>query len=485
MGVWDSLKELRKYSNQYLAAFTGTLLMLSVAAAYGWTSPTLPKLLADDSPLPLTPDESSWVVSILVLTSIAGPVLSAWLIDRFGRKPTLLIAVLPSIVGWVLIGVGDSVAVLFVSRALSGISYGMAYSSMPLYLGEIASDRIRGSIGTLLTVMAKTGILLEYSIGPYVGYTTLAWISIAFPAIFFGLFMWLPESPYYLLAKQRTELAEKNLRWLRRSNDVEGELKMMQAAVERSQQNRGTFRDLLNRGNRRSLIIILGLGALQQLCGSQAVIAYSQQIFDQVNIGLEAHESSIIMAVIQLVTAALSSSIVDRVGRRPLLLVSTVGCAVGTFIVGLYFFLVQQEVDLDGIGWIPLVVIMVYIIFYTVGLATVPFAILGEIFPANVKAVAVALYTMFAGAVGFGVSKLYQLISDEAGTYLSFWIFAACSAGFVVFVFALIPETKGKPLDQILIEMNTSTNRNINCFRRSKRSEEQKQVPTEGNLANA
>ncbi|XP_050093494.1 facilitated trehalose transporter Tret1-like [Anopheles aquasalis] len=473
MGFIENIKDFRKYSNQYLAAFTGTLLMLSVAASYGWTSPTLPKLLADDSPLPVTPDESSWVVSILVLTSIAGPVLSAWLIDKFGRKLTLLLAVLPSIVGWILIGVGESVTVLFISRALSGISYGMAYSSMPLYLGEIASDRIRGSIGTLLTVMAKTGILLEYAIGPYVAYSTLAWISIAFPVTFFALFLWLPESPYYLLGKERTEQAEQNLRWLRRTSDVQTELAMMQAAVERSKRNRGTFRDLLNRGNRRSLIIILGLGALQQLCGSQAVIAYSQQIFDQVNIGLKAQESSIIMAVIQLVTAALSSSIVDRIGRRPLLLFSTVGCAIGTFIVGLYFFLDQQEVDVDGIGWIPLVVIMLYIVCYTIGLATVPFAILGEIFPANVKAVAAAIYTMFAGSVGFGVSKLYQLISDEAGTYVSFWIFAACSAAFVVFVFALVPETKGKPLDQILIEMHTATSRNINCFRQRKNTKHQ------------
>uniref|UniRef100_A0A182X3Q9 Facilitated trehalose transporter Tret1 n=1 Tax=Anopheles quadriannulatus TaxID=34691 RepID=A0A182X3Q9_ANOQN len=471
MGVWESVKDFRKYSNQYLAAFTGTLLMLSVAASYGWTSPTLPLLLSDDSPLPITPDESSWIVSILVLTSIAGPVASAWLIDGFGRKITLLIAVLPSIVGWILIGVGESVTVLYISRALSGISYGMAYSSMPLYLGEIASDRIRGSIGTLLTVMAKSGILLEYVIGPYVDYRTLAWISVAFPTTFFALFLWLPESPYYLLAKQRSEQAEKNLRWLRRASDVQDELRMMQAAVERSQQNRGTFRDLLTRGNRRSLIIILGLGALQQLCGSQAVIAYSQQIFDQVNSGLKAHESSIIMAVIQLVTAALSSSIVDRVGRRPLLLISTVGCAVGTFIVGLYFFLLQQEVDVEGVGWIPLAVIMIYIVFYTVGLATVPFAILGEIFPTNVKAVAAAIYTMFAGSVGFGVSKLYQLISDEAGTYVSFWIFAACSTAFVVFVFALVPETKGKPLDQILIEMHTSTTRSLNCFSGSQKKE--------------
>ncbi|XP_053687017.1 facilitated trehalose transporter Tret1-like [Sabethes cyaneus] len=469
MGVLDNIKDFRKYSNQYLAAFTGTLLTFSVIASYGWTSPTLPILMAEDSPLPITSDESSWIVSILVLASIVGPIPTAWAIDRFGRKYTMLFTAIPTIIGWILIGVAQSVPVLYISRLLSGISYGMQYSSMPIYLGEIASDAIRGSIGTLLTVMAKAGILFEYSVGPFVDFRMLAWISVIFPSAFFLLFMWMPESPYYLLAKNKYEPAEKSLRWFRKRDEVHDELTMMKAAVERSKQNKGTFRELFTPGNRRSLIVVLGLGALQQLCGSQAVIAYSQQIFAEVQSGLQAHESSIIMAVIQLITAALSSSIVDRAGRRPLLLISTTGCAIGTFVVGLYFFLQQQGTNVQSVSWIPLVVIMLYIISYTIGLATVPFAVLGELFPSNVKAVAAAMYTMFASAIGFGVSKLYQVISDNLGTYVSFWIFSVCSALFIIFVFLLVPETKGKPLDQILVEMRSSQNRTLTgCFRRRK-----------------
>lgn len=440
-----------------------TLLTLSVIASYGWTSPTLPILLADDSPLPITPDESSWIVSILVLASIAGPIPTAWSIDKFGRKYTMLFAAIPAIIGWILIGVAESVPVLYVSRFLSGISYGMSYSSLPIYLGEIASDSVRGSIGTLLTVMAKAGILIEYSIGPFVGFRTLAWISLAFPVSFFLTFIWMPESPYYLLKKNNDESAQKSLRWLRKTDQVTDELAMMKAAVDRSKQNNGTFRELLTRGNRRSLIIVMGLGALQQLCGSQAIIAYSQQIFEEVQSGLQAHESSILMATIQLATAACSSSIVDRVGRRPLLLISTAGCAVGTFTVGLYFFLQQQGVEVQSVSWIPLVVMMLYIISYTIGLATVPFAILGELFPSNVKATAAAMYTMFASSVGFGVAKLYQVISDELGTYVSFWIFAFSSSVFLIFVFVLVPETKGKSLDEILEEMHGGQNRSLNC----------------------
>lgn len=322
-----------------------------------------------------------------------------------------------------------------------------------MYLGEIASDFIRGSIGTLLTVMAKTGILFVYAVGPYVSVKVLAWILFALPIIFIVVFVWLPESPYYLLDKERTEDARSSLQWLRGNDAIEEELERMKVAISKAKQNKGTFKELLNRGNRRSLIIALGLGACQQLCGSQAVIAYAQSFFEEIGSDLGASESAIILAVVQLITAAFSSSIVDRWGRRPLLLVSTAGSAVCTTIIGTYFFLVHLEIDMKPYAAVPMTVIMIFIISYTIGLATVPFAILGEIFPTNIKAIAAAVYTMFASGVGFGVIKLYQVVSTEFGIYYTFWGFGVCSLLFVVFVWYLIPETKGKPLAQILEEM--------------------------------
>lgn len=192
-------------------------------------------------------------------------------------------AAVPLIISWILIGVAETVALIYVSRVLSGFAYGISYSVLPMYLGEIASDRIRGSISTLLTVMAKFGILYAYSIGPYVSVRLMAWLAIIPAAIFVGTFIWLPESPYYLLGKNEKENAKKSLSRLRQRNDVDEELERMSIAVKKSQENKGTFQELFfNKGNRMSLIIILGLSVVQQLCGSQAVIAYSETIFKRV-----------------------------------------------------------------------------------------------------------------------------------------------------------------------------------------------------------
>lgn len=375
--------------------------------------------------------------------------------SRFGRKPTLLVIVIPLIAGWILIGIASGIKMLFVSRTLSGISYGMAYSAAPMYLGEIASDSIRGSIGTLLTVMAKLGILIQYSIAPYISIKLNAWLALITPALFVMVFIFLPESPYYLLMKDKNDEALASLRWLRGNNDnVVDELSKMRIAVRQAQENRGTLKELFSRGNIRSLIIVLGIGASQQLCGSQAIIAYSQQIFEKVGSSIRSSELSIIMGIIQLFSAAVASSIVDRLGRRPLLLISAIGTTICNTLVGVYFLLDYKEVDVSSISWIPLISIMIFIICYTIGLATVPYAILSEVFPTNVKSLAIAVCTMSTSAIAFGVTKLYQRVSDDLGVYVAFLGFAFFTFFFILFIFFLVPETKGKSLATIIVDMH-------------------------------
>lgn len=338
----------------------------------------------------------------------------------------------------------------------------MAYTTMPMYLGEIASDAIRGSIGTLITVMAKLGILIAYAVGPYVSVKALASILLVAPIIFVAVFIWLPESPYYLMGKNKEEDATKSLEWLRGHKDINPELLKIDAAVIKAKENKGTLKELFTKGNRMALIIVLGLGACQQLCGSQAVVAYSTQLFKEVGGGLDPSVAAIIMGVIQLITAGLSSYIVDSLGRKPLLLLSTTGAAICNVIVAIYFLLKdKQGVDTSGISWIPILAIMVFIISYTIGLATVPFAILGEVFPTNVKALASGAFTVFASVIGFGVSKLYQVVNDHEslGTHVTFFSFGVFSFLFIFFVWFLVPETKGKSLDAILVELNTPRNK--------------------------
>lgn len=344
---------------------------------------------------------------------------------------------------------------LFLARILTGISFGMAWS-IPIYLGEIASDSIRGSISTLVTVMGKLGILMQYSIGPYVSIKVMAWLSLSTPVLFFVCFIFMPESPYYLVSKRKYVKAHASLKWLRgNSDDVNEELEMIKVSVMKAQENKGTIREIFtSAGSRRAFWICIGLFVAQFLCGSLAIITYSQQIFEEVGSSLGS-ELSIIMGVVQLVSAAFSSSVVDRLGRRPLLLISTISTTICNAMVASYFLLDHKGFDVSAISWIPVVAIMCFIVGYTIGLSTVPSAIMGEVFATNIKSIASALIVLSTSPIGFGVTKLYQTVSDNFGIHVSFYIFAVFCFFFSLFVYFLVPETKGKSLDLILTEMQS------------------------------
>ncbi|KAG4073675.1 hypothetical protein HA402_000899 [Bradysia odoriphaga] len=373
--------------------------------------------------------------------------------EKLGRKITLLLGAVPLVIGWILIGVSQSVTVIYIARVLCGFTHGLSYSVLPMYLAEIASDKVRGSITIMLTVMAKFGILCSYAIGSYTDYRTMAWIGMAPPIVFVLFFIWLPESPYFLIGKNRDKDALTSLEKLRGHKDVQSEYEMMHSAVRKSEENKGTFREIISRDNVHAIVIILGLAAVQQLCGSQAVISYAQIIFDEVGSDLGGAESTIVLAVVQLAAAALSSVTVDRFGRKPLLMFSVLSPAICNTIVGVYFFLRANDTDVSGLAWLPMTAIMIFIVAYSLGLASVVFVVLGEVFPKNLRATAGAVFTIFASAIGFGVAKMFQIVSDDIGIYATFWIFAGFSYLFVPFIWFVLPETKGKSLDTILEEL--------------------------------
>lgn len=449
-----SIETTDKYFFQYLVAFSASLLSFSVNVAYGWTSPTLPLLMDPvTSPIPITSDEGSWIVAMYVIGTIVITIPVAYSMEKLGRKITLLLGAVPLVIGWILIGVSQSVSVIYVARVLCGFTHGLSYSVLPMYLAEIASDKVRGSITIMLTIMAKFGILCSYAIGSYIDYRTMAWIGMAPPIVFVIVFVWLPDSPYFLIGKNRDKAALNSLEKLRGRKDVQSEYEMMHSAVRKSEENKGTFKEIMSRDNLHALVIILGLAAVQQLCGSQAVISYAQIIFDEVGSDLGGAESTIVLAFVQLAAAALSSVTVDKFGRKPLLLFSVLAPAICNTVVGVYFYLRANDTDVSGLAWLPMTAIMIFIVAYSLGLASVAFVVLGEVFPKNLRATAGAIFTIFASAIGFGVAKMFQIVSDNIGIHATFWIFAGFSYVFVPFIWFVLPETKGKSLDTILEEL--------------------------------
>ncbi|OWR44135.1 facilitated trehalose transporter Tret1-like [Danaus plexippus] len=444
----------RSHWKEYGTALCATLITATAGTCYGWPSPTLPYLKSSESSIPTTEDEGSWIVSIMILCSAITPIPSAYLADRFGRKTTLLIGAIPFILGWVLVIAAKSVAYLYVARMFSGLGYGIVYTVAPMYTGEIATNEVRGALSTLITLLNKVGILGQYCIGPFVSMRTLAGINLILPITFVITFIFLPESPYYYLKFERSERAENSLRRLR-TGDIRLELKNIEVSVQEDMKNKGTWCDLISEAtNRKALWISLGVFTIQQLCGSAAVVAYAQEIFATTETKIQPYQESIILGCVQVATCCLSVVLVDRLGRKPLLLLSALGVGLMNGALGTYFYFdTTNKSSVTPLFWLPIAALLIYIVCYAIGLSTVPYVIISEMFPTNVKLYASCVAHIYTGVCMFAVQKLFQVVKDLCGIYTVFWGFSAFSILGLIFMLAVLPETKGKSFVSIQAQL--------------------------------
>ncbi|XP_032678590.1 facilitated trehalose transporter Tret1-like isoform X2 [Odontomachus brunneus] len=458
---------------QWLACISATLSMVAVGTVYGWTTTSLSRLTsgASDVPVKITDDEGSWIVSLTVIGSMIGPFLGASLADRYGRKKCLLLASGFFIIGWTVIFFAQSVSALYISRVILGVGVGISYTTNPMYVSEVADVGIRGALGTLIAVNVFTGSLLTCSIGPWVSYRALAAILLAVPILFVACFSWFPETPAFLAARGRKAEATRSLAFFKGIRDRdearrELEIALRSVFIEDVRDNIpvigpgartepvkrswvGKLKLMLLPSNARALSIILGLVAAQQLSGNFSTMQYLEVLFKKAAIGIDSNLATILVLAVGLVSGGLSTATVEGAGRRPLLIVSTLASSITLAILAIYLMLDGRGVDVSAANLLPVVDVIVFQVGFQLGLGTLPNALIGELFPTEVKAFAGAIITVFDGVLGFAVSKLYQVIGDLLGAHAVYYFFSAsCLLAFIMVIFC-VPETKGRTFREI------------------------------------
>lgn len=457
-------KSRAKRWSQYLAAITATLSLASAGSHIGWTSPTLPRLKSPESHVEITSDDASWIASFYLLGSIPGNIIAAFIVDWLGRKSSLLIAALPLTIGWILIIIAWNPYVLYASRFISGIGQGIVYVVCPMYIGEIADKEIRGSLGSFIKLMVTFGELYAHVIGPFVSYEMLSYACILISITFFISFVWMPESPYYLVMKNQQKKAMRSLKQLKRNSteeELEEDMDQMQKTVIRDLSDKVHYWSFFNtRGNRRAILVSFGLQLILQFSGIAAIESYTQEILEEAENGLSAGVAVIVLSLLQLVAGLGAAVLVDKVGRRPLLLITTLLAGISlTITAAFYFFKFYLLIDIAEYGWVLHASVMFYELIIALGLNPLPYMMLGELFPTNVKGKTVSLVNIWASLLAFIVSKLYQVISDAVGIYSAFGWFAVSSFIGIIFIMLFVPETKGKSLLEIQEELNCNKNK--------------------------
>ncbi|KAF2904708.1 hypothetical protein ILUMI_01461 [Ignelater luminosus] len=452
---------------QFLAVLSACSLAIGTGLQSGWSTPAVPRLLSNDLDFEITQEEVSIIVMIAPLGYLIGSPFAGFILDRIGRKYTLLILSIPQITAWILTATCQNVPMLCVARFITGISDGSFFTSLPIYMGEVCEPTVRGVLGTSQSMTTLIGTLLMAVYGSYVPIRTAACISLSAPLLFLITFVWMPESPYYLLMKNRTEDARKSLKWLRRMDNVEDELMQISRDVQRQISESGRLRDVfIIKSNLKGFLTLVGLRAVQQFAGISVLMFYVQVIFKEANMSeVTPAVSSIICCGTQLISAYFSSLVIDRFGRKPLFIFSCIGSAILLFIMGGYFTLQKYGEDVSTFSWIPLAAMMLYFLVVAMGLLIVPNLMAGELLSTSVKSKALGVMHMYLGVTISVVSVLFQWLVNY-GMDTPFYVFGVCALTGTLFCYFYVVETKGKTLEEIQQELkgnHCSNSMNNHC----------------------
>ena len=252
------------------------------------------------------------------------------------------------------------------------------------------------------------------------------------------------------------EDASKSLQFLRGQSTVavQDTLREIENFIQESGAHKGTFKDVFETvGNRKALLISVLLLAFHQLTGNTAVLFNTQSIFDAANTGTDSAISAIIVGLVQVLAAVLAPLVVDRLGRRLILLVCSFIMCIALSALGAYFYIEMNGGETVNILWLPLTSLIIYIIFYNVSFGPLPYVVLSEIFPTNIKSVASSAGIICSQLTSFLMSFLFPLLND-LGTYYAFWLFAAFCAIAFLFVLTVVFETRGLSLQEIQDKLN-------------------------------
>ncbi|KAJ8954668.1 hypothetical protein NQ318_011358 [Aromia moschata] len=402
---------------QLYAAVFGTLFAISDGITSGWTAPMIPYLISEESHIKTTKQEAEWLETALLAGAFCG-LPTIFFTEKIGRKKSLLLASFVVLIAWIAIALGDSMIYLFVARFFSGMAGNMAFVAAPMYVAEMADQKIRGFLSSIIYLMMLTGCLIVYCVGPFLPFYV--------PCLIGGAIAVVELS-------NKPEEAKKSLAYFRSNVGVEKEIKEIAEAVRRQKTEKGRPVDLLViDSNRKALLIMTVLNAGQNFCGITIVMMNLHIILKEAgSVYMEDSYVGIIFAVIMLVAATTASFQLDKYGRKCLLMTSAIPTSFCLLAIAVYFNLKYSGYDVLSLSWIPIVAVMVYAASYKIGLGIVPIVVTAEVFPQRQR------------------RWMYQWLANSYGLHVPFYLFAACSAALALFTLVYIPETKGKTLEEI------------------------------------
>ncbi|GGE31228.1 putative metabolite transport protein YwtG [Pullulanibacillus camelliae] len=401
--------------------------------------------------LGLTSMTEGIVVSSILVGAMIGAAFSGKLSDKYGRRKNVMVAAAIFCIGAIGTAFAPDTVVLILFRIVLGIAVGCASALVPLYLSEMAPANIRGALSSLNQLMIVTGILIAYIINyifaPIEGWRWMLGLALIPGIILLIGMLFLPESPRWLLKQHREQEARKVLNHLRKGVGVEEELAEIRKT--NSEEN-GGWKTLKEKWIRPALIVGIGLAIFQQIIGCNTVIYYAPTTITKVGLGNSAALLGTIgIGVLNVVVTILAVWLMDKVGRKKLLLIGSIGMAVCLFALGL---LTKFGGGSSATGYITLICLAAYIVFFAATWGPVVWVMLGEIFPLSVRGLGIGISGVANWAANLIVSLTFPSLLDQFGNML-FVVYGVMGILSFIFGSIYVTETKGRSLEEIELDL--------------------------------
>ena len=401
----------------------------------------------------LTPAMKGWVASCALIGCIVGAMFAGKLSDAIGRKKVLVLSAILFAVSSIGIAVPLDLSWFVFFRLIAGLGIGIASMLAPMYIAEIAPANIRGQLVSINQLGIVSGILIIYFVNATIaGWYDEAWnISTGwrwmfgsgiFPsAIFLILLFFVPESPRWLAQKQRWDEAKLILTKVNGTAKADSGLAEIKEALN---METSSFSDILKPGVIRPLTIGIILCIFSQVTGINAIMYYAPEIFKSTGDGSgSALMQTVLVGTINVLFTLVAIKYVDKLGRKKLLLIGVAGMIICLLIVGAAFYFNMQK------GYLVLIAILAYISCFAISLGPLTFVVIAEIFPTRARGTAMSVATFILWITVFIVSQTFPMLMGSIGNAFTFWIYMLMAVFAFLFVWKMVPETKGKTLEEI------------------------------------
>jgi sugar porter (SP) family MFS transporter len=390
------------------------------------------------------------VTGLLLVGASVGAVGSGRLADKIGRRPVILLTAGDFIIGVLGAAFSPTFVFLVVMRFVIGLAVGSASMVVPLYISEVAPPRIRGALVSFNQLAITSGILVsflvDYGLSSSEDWRLMFGLA-TIPAVllFIGM-LTQAESPAWLIAHGRTDEARKVLARVRaRGHDVEGEI----AEVSALSGGRASYRELLQPGVRKLVVVGVLLAIFQQITGINTVIYYAPTLLHQAGFGSSASLlANVGNGVVNVAMTVLAIKLIDKVGRRVLLIAGTTGMALALFVIAITFAVGGDHLS-TAASLIAVASLVVYTGSFAIGLGPVFWLLISEIYPMKIRGLSMSVATMANWGANFVVAVSFLTLLNAISNAGTFFLMAALTMMALAYFWKTVPETKGLSLEQI------------------------------------